>query len=303
VDDTPLFDGSSEVLSPLVSCTNCSHVTVHPIPNENSIREYYRSAEYWQNHGVTEAFASSDWLRNLTSNPSLWERFNRAQGQLRLILNHAALPKTAKILDLGSGYAPFLYHCRRQGFTDLYALEPPKNICRYLEDQGVTTYPMLMETFITLEGLPSFDLIILSSGLQHLISPDEVLGGVRNLLSSNGLLFIEVPYHKYKYPYARSLQLHFFSERSLSHLLTTCGYSLKTARLNRLNPIEAMLERAIYSIHGKTYFKKRRTVKNILESPLSKYLYPYCWKPLKKLLSLKNNIFLHSETIYALASR
>ncbi len=303
VSDEPVFEGAREIPYPLVSCTNCSHVMVYPIPSEDKIRQYYRGADYWQNHGMTHEFAEQNWLQNLTYNASLWENFNQASIQLHLILNHIDLLEDARILDLGSGYAPFLYHCRQKGFKNLYALEPMEEICRYLESQGVTTYPTLVETFITRNDLPQFDLIVISTTLQHLIRPDVILHGLRQLLSEKGVMYIEVPHQLHLNPYSRGLFLHFFNEKSIAQLLTKCRYQTIMIQLNRLNLMETRLERALYFVHGKTFFKEQRTVRSIIESPLVKYLHRFCWRPLKRLMSLKINIFLPSENIFALVRR
>ena len=100
VSDEPVFEGAREIPYPLVSCTNCSHVMVYPVPFEDKIREHYRGADYWQNHGMTHEFAEQSWLQNLTYNASLWENFNQASIQLHLILNHIDLLEDARILDL-----------------------------------------------------------------------------------------------------------------------------------------------------------------------------------------------------------
>ena len=178
-----------------------------------------------------------------------------------------------------------------------------EEICRYLEGQGIATYPMLLETFITRDDLPQFDLIVISTTLQHLIRPDVILHGLRQLLSEKGVMYIEVPHQLHLNPYSRGLFLHFFNEKSIAQLLTKCRYQTIMIQLNRLNLMETRLERALYFVHGKTFFKEQRSVRSMIESPLVKYLHRFCWRPLKRLMSLKINIFLPSENFIALIRR
>ncbi|MFB3062027.1 MAG: class I SAM-dependent methyltransferase, partial [Candidatus Binatia bacterium] len=206
---------------------------------------------------MSDEFTNQPWLQNLTYNVGLLGSFRNAQSQLQFILNQANLNENAKIIDLGSGYAPFLYHCRQKGFNNLYALEPSKEICHYLEGQGIVTYPILLETFITQDDLPQFDLIVLSQILENLIEPADILCGLRRLLSENGVLFIEVPYGENHNPHSRSLHLHFFNETSMAHLLTRCGYRTMLIHPMRHNFLEVALIKTLRLIHGETYFKKR----------------------------------------------
>ncbi len=301
--DEPLFDGSCEISCQVVSCTNCSHEQVHPIPFEEDIRKYYKGVHYWQSRGVSDEFTNQPWLQNLTYNVGLLGGFRNAQSQLQFILNQTNLNENAKIIDLGSGYAPFLYHCRQKGFNNLYALEPSKEICHYLEGQGIVTYPMLLETFITQDDLPQFDLVVLSHTLEHLLNPGQVLLSLRRLMSEKGVMFIEVPYQELLRTYSRDLHLHFFNETSMAHLLTRCGYRTILIHPKRHNFLMAVLIKMLYFIHGETYFKKRTPVKSMLESPLAKYLHLFCWRPLKLLLDLRLNIFIKSHSLIALATR
>ena len=301
--DEPLFDGSCEISCQVVSCTNCSHEQVHPISFEEDIRKFYKGVHFWQSQGMSDEFTNQPWLQNLTYNAGLWERFRNAQSQLQFILNQTNLNKNAKIIDLGSGYAPFLYHCRQKGFNNLYALEPSKEICHYLEGQGIVTYPMLLETFITQDDLPQFDLIVLSHTLEHLLNPGQVLLSLRRLMSEKGVMFIEVPYQELLRTRFRNLHLHFFNEISMTHLLSRCGYRTILIHPKRHSFLEAALIKTLYLIHRETYIKKRTPVKSMLESPLVKYLHLFCWRPLKLLLGLRLNLYITSHSLIALATR
>ena len=302
--DVGLSHGPDAPAYPLVSCANCSHVMVHPVPSEEEIRQYYLGVDFWRNRGFRDESGSRGWREILTSNSSVWERYHRARLQLRFLLDHVGLPADARILDCGSGLAPFLYHCRQMGFTNLHALEPSAEVCRFLDRQGVVTYPMLLETFITRNDLPRFDLIVLSHVVEHLGRPGELLEGLRRLLSDRAILLVETPYQDHLSPYPRGLHLHFFNEVSLNRLLTKCGYKVIVTQSRRFNPLEAAASRILYLVYGKFFLMRRRgTVNDLLEHRFVKLLHRFGLRPLKRLVGLKINIFIDSQDLMALATR
>jgi SAM-dependent methyltransferase len=301
--DRPVFNGSCEVSCPLVSCTNCSHVAVYPIPSQNDLHQFYRSFDYWQYNGCDNNFMNYSWLDNLTLDGGSWERFHRGRGHLQLILNHVNPSNQAKIIDLGSGLSPFLYHSRQQGFHNLYALEPSPEICLFLNRQGITTFPMLLETFITRKDLPQFDVMVLSHTLEHLAEPDMVLEGLRDLLSDRGMLLIVVPYKDHIRPYTAGLHFHFFNDDSLTHLLSKCGFKKVIMLKDRHLALDSVLIKMLHWLYNKRYANKRVTLKSLLENQRLQFMHRYFWRPLKRLMRLNINIFHSYDDLYVLAKR
>ncbi len=211
------------------------------------------------------------------------------------------MSEDAKIIDLGSGLSPFLYHCRQRGFQNLFALEPSDEICRFLDGQGITTYPTLLETFITRKDLPQFDVMILSHTLEHLIDPDVVLHGLRDLLSDQGVLLIVVPYQDHLLPTTSGLHLHSFNESSLLQLLTKCGYQTMLIQTDRLNAVESRLIKALHLILRNKY--ARIIWKRLTANQRREYFHRFVWRPLKRVLHLEVNIFQSHQDLFALARR
>lgn len=301
--DHSLFENFPEASRPLVSCTNCSHVVVHPIPSQKDIPKFYENLDYWHHQGIATNLAEGTWLEHLTYNAGHWERYLRARNHLRLIRNHSNLSADAKIIDIGSGFSPFLFHCRQQGFKNLYALEPAKEVCRFLEGQGITTYPTLLETFITRQDVPRFDGMVLSQTLEHIVSPDLVLQRLRNLLSDQGILLISVPDMEHLRPHIAGLHLHFFNERSMAHLLTKCGYRTILLQVNELKSLDRIVVKTLQYIYKKRCAGKRVTAKSVLENPWIHYFHQFCWRPAKRMLRLKTNIFISYKDVLALVRR
>ncbi|MDV2502784.1 MAG: class I SAM-dependent methyltransferase [bacterium] len=274
---------------------------VHLDPSQQGLPRFYQTLEFWQNQGIKNQFTDQSWLENLTSSEGLRERLNRSKLHLQVILNHTILAENAKIIELGSGFSPFLYHCRQQGLKNLYALEPSDEICRFLDGQGITTYPTLLETFITQKDLPQFDVVVLSHTMEHLINPDVILRGLRTLLSDQGLLLIVVPYKDFFRPNPSGLHLHFFNENSMAHLLTKCGYQTLFLQADRLNAIETALIKTLDLIHKHKY--SRVTWKSLFPHQRREHLHRFFWRPLRRLLRLKVSVIQEPRNLFALARR
>lgn len=290
---------ASEMSYPLASCANCGHVAAFPHPSDVHIKEFYGSQAFWKGHGVDDSFAEMDWRQTLTANSSLWERYNRAANQLDYILAHNDLSKDARIIDLGSGYSPFLYHCKQRGFQNLYALEPSDEICGFLGEKGITAYPMLLEDFIEDASTPEFDLMVISHTVEHLIEPDKVLKGLWGKLSTNGALYVDVPYMDHLRPFHQGLHLHFFNEKSMAEMLSRCGFRENHIQADHFNLLERMIVSVLYFIYG-IKFKNRGGVST--NSGMEK-LHCLFWRPLKSILNLRINIFISSMDLRVLTKR
>jgi SAM-dependent methyltransferase len=282
----------------LVECRTCGHVAAHPAPSEVDIHQYYASENFWSAHGVDENFANNGWLDNVTGNASLYERFDRARRQLTRVEEAAVFEKSARIIDLGSGYSPFLYHCRQRGYQNLYALEPSADICRFLEGEGITAYDMLLENFIERTDLPKFDVMVISHTIEHLLRPGEILSGLRRLLSDRGALYIDVPFQDHRRPHHQGLHLQFFSENSMHRLLKGCGYRMGKLEVDRHGLIERMILGALYFAYAR-FFKGGG---GISPSPKIERLHRYLWRPFKRLLGARINIFISSADLRTVAS-
>lgn len=299
-DGRQSLEGPREFSSSLVSCTKCSHVSVHPVPSQKVISEQYLGLNYWEDKGVTSRLADRSWVENLTSNGSLWERYERSERQLKLILDRSKVPADAKIIDLGTGLSPFLFHCQKRGFKDLYGVEPSEEICRYLSDQGLTAYPMLLEDFITRGDLPRFDVMVLSHALEHLTAPDVILKGLRELLSDRGVFFITVPYEDHLKPWTPQTHLHFFNEVSMAHLLKKCGYRAMFVEPEKYNALERTMIKAYHLAVGA---KKKIIEEKLIDDRRVQRLHEYLWRPLRRLLRLNVNIYVSTTNLLVLARR
>lgn len=138
-------------------------------------------------------------------------------------LNYNVKPKN--ILDIGCGYGGVLYHLKQYypdaeltGITD--RLGDAKYASKY--------YNLILEVgdaeTISFNNNKKYDLIIMSHFLEHIINPIKLLNNINNILSEDGVIYIEVP--SLYYAGIRSKQtfvlqhLSYFTKNTLKYLMS-----------------------------------------------------------------------------------
>lgn len=283
----------------LVECRSCGHVAAHPLPDRKELNQHYESSDFWEGHGLEHASAATEWRAQLIGNSSLWERYRRAATQFELIRSTVSLKPDTRIIDLGSGYAPFLYHCRCGGHRNLYALEPSADICGYLESQGIKTYNCLLEDFVERDDLPKFETVVISHTAEHLSDPRGVIASLKRHLSPTSVLYIDVPFQDHLRPHHQGLHLQFFNENSIARLVSECGFRTIEVEADRHNLLERTVLAFLYAIYGRMYRKRRG---GIAPSDHIELLHRFVWRPLRRLFRLRINIFISSADLRILAS-
>jgi len=282
----------------LATCLTCGHVKAFPLPAEEDVHRYYASEKFWNAQGVDDSFKGRQWYQNVTGNSGLWERYHRAGHQLSVIEKTLKLEKKAKILDLGSGYSPFLYHCQKRGFENLYALDPSPNVCQFLETQGIPTYNMLFEDYICLDDPIKFDIMVISHAIEHLIDPVRILIGLRKHLTDDGFLYIDVPFQDHLRPYNQGLHLQFFCDSSIRLVLEKCGYQVCWSDIDHHRLIDRAFLAVFYFLYGKLFHGGS----GITSSATIENLHRWIWRPLKMILGLRINIFISTADLRVIAS-
>lgn len=281
---------------PLVACTSCGHVQAHPPPDEDAIAAYYRSG-FWDDQGAGHEDRELTWAERVTEPSGMWERNQRAARQIGVLTGAVDLPSTARVIDLGSGWSPLLHRLAELGFTDLHALEPSPEVCAFLERQGVTTWPMLLDEFLARDDVPKFDAMVISHTVEHLADPQPLLRGLADRLTPNGVLYVDVPFRDDLRPHHQGLHLQFFQESSMRPLLERSGLDVVTLETDRLNPLERAMLAALHAVYGRTYKGKG----GVSASGRLEKLHRRAWRPLRRVLPLEVNIHISSQDLRVLA--
>lgn len=196
----------------LVRCASCRVFSVYPLPSQDELEKHY--ASYWPK----EAFSSH------------FSLFEAQAGSRRAYFEKFLPPGGGDfgVLDIGAGFGHTGLELRKNlkktaAFYDAVEVDPealdylkkvvrPRNIYARLEEA---------------EG--SYHLILLSHILEHLPNPLEFLASLKNRLSDQGVLFIEVPNRDHLYKKYNEPHLIFFDPASLCALVKKAGFEVVQA--------------------------------------------------------------------------
>jgi SAM-dependent methyltransferase len=148
------------------------------------------------------------------------------------------------ILDVGCGAGHLLAHLKSQGARETIGLELRKEVADELRQSGRVDKVLCLDIETAELPLPeaSLDLVIVSHVLEHMIDPWLVLRKLRRHLRPGGQLVGAIPNVRFvrviwelvatgQWRYADSgildrTHLRFFTKRSMTDLLTACGYQI-----------------------------------------------------------------------------
>lgn len=211
MSDGALFDGYDVVV-----CEQCGFSFADNLPSQVAFDEYYREMSKYEHQD--QGGKQTDFDRHRYSVTARFiERF---------------LPyREARILDIGCATGGLLSELKEKGHENVLGLDPSPvcaSIAKELYGVPVLTGPLSDIS----PDLGSFDFIILCAVLEHLPHLRTALSQIRAVLSSKGMVYVEVPdvtrfSDSCDAPFQEfSIEhINFFSPISLSNLLTNCGFA------------------------------------------------------------------------------
>ena len=204
----------------VVRCLNCGLLSICPLPDESEFDSIY------QDYGVKR-----DRLSHET------KRLNIYGKKLRK-LEELAVGK--RLLDIGAGLGTFVKCAKEYGY-DATGIEYEKGQCRLAKElYGIDLINSKFEDAYELLRKRSFDVINLHHVLEHVQSPKKLLKRIYNILSSKGILLIEVPnqffnlktelryylFRKWPHPDNALHHLYFFSIKTLKKYIELTGFKI-----------------------------------------------------------------------------
>lgn len=198
--------------------------------------------------------------------------------------------KGGRLLDVGAGSGRFTDHFRHNGFA-VTPLEVHPLLAQRIEQKtglGVVRQPF--EAWALDERLVgSFDAIVISQVVEHIVSPPEWFAQSRRLLKPDGVLFVSIPnFHSLlvRIMGAREgnicppTHLNFFTMKSFTSLAGRHGLRLRLAETPSILPLEPAIDAV------KVYLK-------LPETPLSALPGAFVWSLLAVADRLGLGRFLH----------
>ncbi len=208
----------------VIDCETCGFKHIIPLPSEEELCVIYKHEYHVKDKPLmlTHQLEDKDWLE--TVNNTRLEKLEDYLGGV------------GSILDVGCGNGFFLTQAQQRGW-DVTGIEPSMQAAAYAQSQGLH---VLCTTFDdqSASTLDHYDVIHLGDVLEHVPDPVAVLQRSFAQLNPNGLIAIGVP-NEYT-PIQKILHedldtrpwwvapphhINYFDEKTLSSLLTRCGFS------------------------------------------------------------------------------
>lgn len=201
----------------VVACDTCGFVYADTAGNAADYARHYTSFSLYEKPDATGAGTS----------PEDRERF---AAMIDLLATHCR--PDARILDVGCGNGGLLLALRQAGFHRLVGMDPSPQCVACLEASDIEGIVS------TLDEIPpdigSFDLIVLSHVLEHLLEPRSALSKLRALLSMQGLIYVETP-DALHYSAQTFVPYYFFDSEHINHF--ECDAFGNLARLTGFEPV------------------------------------------------------------------
>lgn len=156
-----------------VKCQDCSMVYLNPVFRDFAIKDYYES-----NHSEQSEVVETD-TDNFYVNI-----YNNGLDDI-----HKIIPKISKILDIGCSSGSFLDLAKKRGLNT-YGVELNQTEYEFAKEKGHTVHNELLEN-INFEE--KFDLVTLWDVFEHLINGEFYLNEIKNVLSEDGVIFLQIP--------------------------------------------------------------------------------------------------------------
>jgi SAM-dependent methyltransferase len=209
----------------VVVCNNCGFVFADNVISGLEIDEYYKRLSKYENNNTTKEHN--------------YKIFNFLRFK----------NKEADILDIGCATGGLLEIFFTHGYHNVVGSEISEKCCEIVNKKGIECINSDIEN---LQINKKFDLIILSSVLEHLTDLNKAMKKVKSLLKPRGLLFIEIPmatrfFKSVPVPYQQfsSEHLNFFSHWSIDNLYSK--YNLqKIDLLNEMNCINRIKDPCLF---------------------------------------------------------
>ena len=139
---------------------------------------------------VNKKYLFTKYFYKSSTSEDLVNHFNNAA---KKYIRKFSLHKKSNIIDIGSNDGIALMFYKKLRFSNLFGIEPSKNLSNISNNLGIKTFNEFF-TVNTVKKLKKFDLITISNAFAHIDNTDDLLKNVKKILNNKGVLIIEFQY-------------------------------------------------------------------------------------------------------------
>jgi len=172
----PILDFSNVV------CKNCGLVFLNPQPSKEDYRKIYQKFENskFNYKDESEVTRMMDFKNNIKGD----QIFNFLKEYLR---------NGKEILDIGCGFGHISYSLKTVYSCNVFAIEPSELLAKKVGERlGINVFNGQLDDFIP-KSDKKFNVLIMHHVFEHFIDPIKKLNQFKDLLLSDGVVYIEIP--------------------------------------------------------------------------------------------------------------
>lgn len=204
-------------------CNSCGIVVRLPIPPKDEIEKLYDEGYYT---GKNPYFYLDE--RNIKGSHLVWEKRVNKLVEIYKKENNAT-PKN--ILDIGCSFGGLLETAKNKFGLEPYGVEISKYSSEYARERGINVIQGNIEE-IQIES-EKFDIVTMVEVIEHLTNPLETMRKIYKATTWGGIVLVQTANIEAlqsklwgnKYHYYLPGHLHYFSNKTLRHLLYSSGFT------------------------------------------------------------------------------
>jgi len=200
-------------------CNTCGFIFANSILQEKEILKYYEKMSNYENPAHSGLHSEM--------------RKQSIERQINFILGHLPKNFNGTALDIGCSVPYGLSILKSKGWKVL-GLDPSDSCIKIAKDLWDVD---VKKGFFNIDNFKNerlFELIILSHVLEHLIYPSETLSQLKEILSADGVIYIEVPNlleHNNLTGYFTFEHVNYFTPISLENIVKNNGFEIQKIQL------------------------------------------------------------------------
>jgi SAM-dependent methyltransferase len=188
--------------------------------------------------------------------------------------------KASRILDIGCAGGGLLQSLAALGFRDLAGIDPSPACVERVRRLGFACHQGKISDLRRVSALDaSYDVVVLSHVVEHLVDVRAALSAVRDLLSADGVCYVEVP-DADRYSTREFVPLYFldsehinhFNRAALQNLGWVNGFDVVSSGTKDLRLAGGKRYPAAYACFGKGSFGRQPVRDGALPTALSAYI-------------------------------
>lgn len=201
----------------VVACDDCSFVYADTAGQQRDYDRYYERFSKYDDPSVATGGGDSELdLRRLDVTADM-------------LADTVATPSSrARVLDIGCAGGGLLQALGRKGFVNLIGLDPSPACVARVRAKGLAGIQGKISDLPHLEELGTYDAIVLSHVLEHVVDVRETMKALHGLVAADGILYIEVP-DAARYVHYPFVPFYYFDAEHINHFDTASLANLAAA--------------------------------------------------------------------------